>query len=380
MICQNKDLYGFQDGILYLFSQSVSFMFREFEYEFVNHLINCEEFNNDRYLQSRKIIMNIVHKSYDELFSLDNIFRAWEIFRRGKASKADVMDFEMHLEDNIFCLFEQLHNSQYKHSPYKYFQIFDNKKRDIYKAEVRDRIVHQIIYEYLLLLFKPIFIRDSYASLIDKGQYHAINAFRYFTKLAMGHKNNCYVLKCDVRKYFDNIDQNILFSLIKEKISCGKILGIIKEIMSSYDSIHLGKGIPLGNVTSQIFANIYLNVLDQYVKHEQKCRFYVRYNDDIVIVSRNKVELEKIRDKIIVFVKYKLSSEIPFEKTSIRKIGWGMDFLGFTILSKAVLLRDKTKNKMYSNINQENIHSYFSILKHCNSYNLRKKIISRFDK
>ena len=286
------------------------------------------------------------------------------------------MDFELHLEDNLFCLYEDLYNCAYEHSSYKYFQIFDNKKRDIYKAEVRDRVVHQIIYDYLLFLFEPEFISDSYASRIGKGQYRAINAFCYFIKLAYNNHKSCFVLKCDVRKYFDSIDQKVLFDLIKEKVVCEKTIEIIKKIIFSYVSSGPGKGVPLGNITSQIFANIYLNALDKYVKKELGCRFYVRYNDDFVIVSEFREELEKIRTKIIFFVKEKLLLDIPLEKTSIRKIAWSVDFLGFTILPEAILLRNKTKNKMYANISPKNAYSYFGILEHCNSYNLKRKILS----
>lgn len=286
------------------------------------------------------------------------------------------MDFELHLEDNLFCLFEDLCNCAYEHSSYKYFQIFDNKKRDIYKAEVRDRVVHQIIYDYLLSLFEPEFISDSYASRIGKGQYKAINAFRYFIKLAYNNHKSCFVLKCDVKKYFDNIDQTVLLDLIKEKVACKKTIEIVKKIISSHISLVSGKGVPLGNITSQIFANIYLNTLDKYVKKELGCRFYVRYNDDFVIIMESREKLEHIRNKIILFVKEKLFLEIPLEKTSVRKIDWGIDFLGFTILPNAVMLRNKTKNKMYANISSKNAYSYFGILKHCNSYNLKRKLLS----
>jgi len=305
------------------------------------------------------------------------MFSAWEIFRRGKTRKKDVMDFEMHLEDNIFSLYDEVKSDKYKHSPYAYFQIFDNKKRDIYKAEVRDRIMHQIIYDYLILCFEPVFITDSYASRKRKGQYKALKTFCYFTKLACSSNKECYVLKCDVRKYFDSIDHNILLDLIKEKVSCEKILKIITEIISSYhSSLGYQTGIPLGNITSQIFANIYLNTLDQYIKKELRCRFYVRYNDDIVIVFHNKKEIVATRDKILFFTKEKLHLDIPIQKTSIRKIGWGIDFLGFTVLPQAILLRDKTKNKIYANIERKNMHSYLSILKHCNSFNLKTKILA----
>jgi len=320
--------------------------------------------------------MCIIHKNYDELFSLNNIFEAWNKFRRGKSGKAGVMDFELHLEDNLFRLYEDLQDLNYKHSAYKHFQIFDNKKRDIYKAEVRDRVVHQIIYDYLLSLYNPEFISDSYASRVGKGQYKAVETFRYFIKLANNEHRPCFILKGDVRKYFDSVDQNILFDLIKEKIKCEKTLAIIKEIIESHIFSGPEKGIPLGNITSQIFANIYLNILDNYVKKELKCRFYVRYNDDFVIISESENELEKIRSKIISFVGDTLLLQIPLEKTCIRKISWGVDYLGFTILPKAVLLRNKTKNKMYANLSAKNIHSYFGILNHCHSHNLKKKILS----
>jgi hypothetical protein len=320
---------------------------------------------------------SIIHKSYDELFSLDNMFYAWKIFRRGKTRKKDTMNFEMHLEDNIFSLYEEIKNNKYRHSLYKHFQIFDNKKRDIYKAEVKDRIIHQIIYDYLLLFFNPSFISDSYASRKNKGQYKAVDTFRYFIKLASNTHRECYVLKCDVGKYFDNIDHNVLFDIIKEKVSCEKVLKIIQEVISSYhSSAYLQKGIPLGNITSQIFANVYLNLLDQYVKKELKCRFYLRYNDDLVFIFQNNKNIENIRDKVKLFVKEKLFLEIPFTKTSIQKISWGIDFLGFTILPEAILLRDKTKHKIYANINRKNIHSYFGILKHCDSHNLKTKILA----
>jgi RNA-directed DNA polymerase len=318
----------------------------------------------------------IIHKNYDELFNLNNIFEAWKKFRRGKTSKADVMDFEIHLEDNLFGLYEDLRYFTYKHSSYTHFQIFDNKKRDIYKAKVRDRVVHQIIYNYLLALFEPEFISDSYASRVNKGQYRAVNTFRYFIKLIQTSHRSYFVLKCDVRKYFENIDQKVLLDLIREKVPDDKIFIIIKEIITSYIFSECDKGVPLGNITSQIFSNIYLNVLDRHIKDELKCRFYVRYNDDFVIILESLEKLKEIRNNIIMFVKEKLLLTIPLEKTSLRKIDWGMDFLGFTILPKAVLLRNKTKSKMYTNMSLKNVHSYFGILKHCNSHHLKTKILT----
>jgi len=319
----------------------------------------------------------IIHKNYDELFNLDQMFAAWRIFRRGKTRKKDVMDFDTHLEDNMFSLWEEVNGDKYHHSLYKYFQIFDNKKRDIFKATIKDRIIHQIIYDYLSSVFNIEFISDSYASRKGKGQHLAIKTFYYFVRLAGAGRKRLYILKGDVRKYFDNIDHNILFGLIKEKVFDEKILKIIQEIISSYHSAAgFFKGIPLGNITSQIFANIYLNSLDQYVKKELRCRFYVRYNDDVAMIFQGQQQAEFIREKIMFFVKEKLSLTMPLEKTSIRKIDWGVDFLGCTLLPQATLLRNKTKAKIYANISRKNVFSYLALLKHHDSFNLKQKVLA----
>lgn len=350
-------------------------MLWKLENEVVCHFIKRNKLYNYRYFEFRKIIMNFIHKSYDQLFSLENIFDAWKKFRRGKSGKKDVMEFELHLEDNLFSLWEDLRCESYRHSCYEYFQIFDNKKRDIYKASVRDRIVHQIVFDYLVSMCDHEFIEDSCASRKNKGQYKAIAVFRYFIRLTLS-SGRCFVLKCDIRKYFDNIDQNILSDLILKKISCGKIFAVIEEIIKSYVFSAPGKGIPLGNITSQIFANIYLSVLDEYVKNYLKQRFYVRYSDDFLVISNSKERLETLRDKIVIYAKEKLLLEIPLEKTSIRKIIWGVDFLGHIILPKSALLRNKTKSKMLANINRKNAASYFGMLGHCNSYHLGRKALA----
>lgn len=287
------------------------------------------------------------------------------------------MTYELHLEDNIYQLCEKLKTGKYLHARYKQFIVVDNKKRQIHKAEVQDRIVHQIIHHYLLSHFEPDFIADSYASRTGKGQYRAISAFRYFVKLASGWCGFTYVLKCDIKKYFDSVDHHILLALIKKRINDQSILKVIEHIIRSYNSmLGKGKGIPLGNITSQIFANIYLDVLDKYIKNDLGCRFYLRYNDDIIIVSRSREKLVFYRNRIMAFAKSKLSLEIPHSKTTIRKISWGVDFLGYTILPKAVLLRNKTKLKIKVNIHPHNLNFYLGILEHCNCNNLRRKLFS----
>lgn len=288
------------------------------------------------------------------------------------------MSFSYHLEDNIFSLYEDLACGKWQHSAYEYFTVFDNKKRDIHKAMIRDRIVHQIIFDYLEGIFEAVFINDSYSSRKNKGSHQAIKTFRYFAKLVSdGNKRPCFVLKCDIKKYFNSIKPEILLKIIAEKVPDERILEIISLVIYSFHNY--GEGIPLGNITSQVFANIYLNGLDVFVKQELKARFYVRYNDDFVILDDSLTRLGQYLSKIRIFLETELQLEIPAHKATIRKPHWGVDFLGYTILPEAILLRNKTKGKMFDNLTEENASSYLGLLKHCNSYNLKQKIMSTFN-
>lgn len=303
---------------------------------------------------------------------------AWQKYKSGKTRKYDVMFFERHLEDNLFNLYDSLRFNTYQHSAYTHFQVFDSKKRDIHKAEVRDRLVHQIIFDYLEEIFEPLFIADSYSSRKQKGSHRAIQTFRYFSKLLQTKRGQVFVFKCDIRKYFNNVKQDILLKIIKGKVVDERIFEIIQVVVSSFkEENHIG--MPLGNITSQIFANIYLDKLDQFVKKELGARYYIRYNDDFVIMNNSKLVLEKYLPKIREFLDKKLKLEVPAEKTSIRKIEWGVDFLGYIILPNAILLRPKTKQKIFERLTEENIYSYLGLLKYCNSYTLKQKIISIFD-
>jgi len=320
----------------------------------------------------------VIHNGYNKLFSLVNIFRAWRMFRLGKTRKYDVLSFECHLEDNLFELFEDLSLGQYVHLDYTHFKVFDSKKRDIHKAYVRDRIVHQIIFDYLEEIYEPLFISDTYSSRKYKGSHKAVATFKYFAKLIQSDKRStCFVLKCDVRKYFNSVDKDILLLLISKKVTDQGILAVISNVIYSFEKNN--PGVPLGNITSQVFANIYLHELDEFIKEDLGVRFYIRYNDDFVILDNSEKRLMSYLPKIRDFLTSNLKLEIPESKSSIRKLNWGIDFLGYTILKNAVLLRNETKGKLFARINRNNTSSYLGLLKHCNSYTLTQKIISGFN-
>lgn len=328
------------------------------------------------------------------MIKVENILRAWLVFKAGKKAKSDVVLFERNLEDNLFALASKLKNGTYKHGKYKHFVVSDPKKRDIHKAEVRDRIVHQILYDYLVKLFEPDFIEHSYSSRIGKGTHKAVLQLKKFSeKIAKNNFGNCYSMKCDARKYFDNIDHCILFDILCAKVKNEQIRLILLEVINSFHTTS-GKGVPLGNVTSQIFANIYLNELDQFILKNLKICYYMRYNDDFIFLDSDPKRVCDIAKKAVIFVQKRLLLEIPKEKTVFRKLKWGIDFCGSIILPKAILLRHKTKKGMLKKLSYatekykkgdmaisdfvRTYNSYSGLIGHCNCYNLKNKIKNEF--
>jgi len=304
---------------------------------------------------------------------------SWREFKKGKTKRKDVLEFEFNLEDNIFQLYQELKTKTYKHSEYSSFYVQDPKLRHIHKAEVSDRIVHHLISKYLNQIYDKTFIFDSYSCRLNKGTHKAVNRLKQFSlKQSKNNKTNFYALKCDIRKFFDSIDHNILIIILKRRIQDNDILDLIIEIINSFQTVK-NKGIPLGNLTSQYFANIYLNELDQFIKHELKVKHYIRYTDDFVILDRNKGYLENIINPIEKFLKNRLNLSLHPDKIMIRKHNQGIDFLGYITLPRCRALRIKTKKRMFKKANQKNIQSYLGVLSHCNGYKLRKELENKID-
>ena len=330
---------------------------------------------------------------YDELISVKNLFESWRAYKKGKSRKRDVMEFERHLEDNLFALHQKLQKGNYSHDKYAYFRISDPKKRDIYKSTVRDRIVHQALYNYLCKIYEPLFIELSFSSRKRKGTHRAVAALSAETKNFRKNKEKCLAMKCDIRKYFENIQHQILLKILGKVILDKKVLDLLRIVVESFHK-ETGKGVPLGNITSQVFANIYLHELDKFVAKELGIKSYIRYNDDFIVLGNDKEKLFADIQQIKIFLQEKLALELPEEKTTFRKLGWGIDFCGCIVLPNAVLLRNKTKTRMFVKINSiaqkaalEKIsqsdfsvilNSYFGLLSHCRTYNLKSKIKNNY--
>ena len=285
-------------------------------------------------------------KLFHEVISVPNLLLAWNEFKKGKRKKSDVAHFELHLEENIFRLHDELRTKIYKYDPYKDFFVCDPKRRHIHKASVRDRVLHQALFRVLYNVFDKHFIFDSYSSRNDKGTHAGVsrlnNAIR---KVSKNWTVTVWVLKCDVRKFFDSIDHSILRELIVQRVDDEDILWLVDIIFSSFEK-EKGKGLPLGNVTSQLFANIYLNTLDQYVKHVMKVKYYFRYSDDFVIVHDDREFLLGCITDVAQFLSEKLSLELHPHKVEVRKVTQGIDFLGYVILPHAIVVRTKTKRRI----------------------------------
>ncbi len=294
---------------------------------------------------------------FHEVSSLANLFSAWNEFKRGKRKKDGVAEFELHLEEHLFNLHHQLRDKTYHHDPYEDFYICDPKRRHIHKASVRDRVMHQAVFRVLCPIFDKHFIHDSYSSRENKGTHKGVLRLKSAVQKVSGNwKKKSFTLKCDVRKFFDSIDHLVLKELITKKVNDRDVLWLLDIIFASFAK-EKGKGLPLGNVTSQLFANIYLNELDQFIKHTLKAKHYFRYCDDFIIVHQDGEFLEKSIIRIAQFLEEKLRLKLHPHKVEIRKVSQGIDFLGYVILPHAIILRTKTKKRIKRKV-KEGIVAY----------------------
>lgn len=295
------------------------------------------------------------HNLFERVISLENLYRAWEKFRRGKMNNTDVLSFARGLEDNIFSLHESLLKRTYRHGHYEHFFVNDPKRRYISKATVRDRIAHQAIVQVIEPLFEPSFIFDSYSSRKNKGTHAAvIRLEKFFRQATANYRFTVYALKCDVRKFFDSVRHDIVLNVIKRKISDENIIWLVQKILQSYcANDKLGRGLPLGNATSQLFANIYLNGLDYFVKENLRMRWYIRFCDDFIILHRSPTILGDLLHHIQRYLLQERDLELHPKKILIRKLSYGVDFVGQVLRPYYRILRLKTKKRIFNSVSRQ---------------------------
>lgn len=239
-------------------------------------------------------------------------------------------------------------------------------------------MVHQAIYRVLYHIYDKSFIYDSYSCRNNKGTHKGVKRLEEFVrKESKNYRNNILVLKCDISKFFDSIDHYILKSILFEKNLDEDTKWLIEKIINSFEKLS-NKGLPLGNVTSQLFSNIFLNKFDQFIKHRLKVKFYIRYCDDFVIVSKDKEYLKSLIPHIADFLKNELDLSLHPRKVEIRKLSQGIDFLGYVILPHYKVLRTSTKkrilNKAKLKISENTRQSYLGMLSHCRGFKISESL------
>lgn len=333
--------------------------------------------------------MKCYRNIFTQIVSIENLFAAWDEFRTGKMGKFDVQMFAQTVETQLFDLHRDLAAGTYRHGAYFAFQITDPKQRLIHKALVCDRIVHHALFSVLNPIFEPTFIANSFSCRVGKGTHKGVATVEQMLRsVSRNNTRPCYVLKCDISKFFASVDHVILPRLISRRLHDERTLVLLREIIGSFHSdfsTTFGwKGLPLGNLTSQLFANIYMNEFDQFIKHGLHIKNYARYTDDFVIVSNDREYLENLIPELQNFLTQHLELRLHPAKTFIRKYSQGIDFLGYVIFPNHRLLRTKTKHRimtrfhdrlleyshgLISNQQLEQIaQSYLGVLSHANMY------------
>ena len=329
-------------------------------------------------IRGMKIILT--HK-FEDIISLENLLEAWQEFLPGKSKRKDVQEFRAKLMDNILNLHHDLVYHKYEHGGYEAFKVHDPKTRNIHKATVRDRLLHHAIYRQLYPFFDKTFIFDSYSCRIEKGTHKAISRFnQLFLKVSKNNMGSCWVLKGDIRKFFASINHEILINILKDYIPDENIIWLLTKVIDSFN-FETGKGLPLGNLTSQLFANVYLNEFDRFIKHKIKAKFYIRYADDFVIMSDSRDWLENKVPIIKEFLWTNLNLEIHPNKIYIKTIASGVDFLGWVNFPNYRVLRQTTKRRMFrkleeNNYKEESLNSYIGMISHGNAKKIKLNILN----
>lgn len=320
---------------------------------------------------------------FDKIISFENLLKASRKAQKGKRFKNRTSEFNLNLEKNLFRIQGQLRCKNYQIGEYKNFYVYDPKKRFISALPYEDRVIQHALCNIIEPMFDQVFIYDNYACRRNKGSHRAVSRFTEYSR------RNKYALKCDIRNYFASIDHDVLLRIIQGKIKDPDALWLIRTIIESTQN----PGIPIGNLTSQIFANLYLNELDHYIKEKLHWRYYLRYMDDLALFSNDKNELKLIQTKISQYLG-PLKLRLHPNKCQIYKTEKGVKFLGYKIYPTHRLVlsqnlkRLRKRMKVYFQFLQKglssmqkitsSIQSWFGYAKHADSYHLRMGIMEKY--
>jgi retron-type reverse transcriptase len=324
---------------------------------------------------------------FDQIVSFENLLRAAQMAMRGKREKTSVSSFYFHLENEILAIQSELLAGRYRPAPYRQFEIREPKIRKICSSEFRDRVVHHAICNIIEPVFERRSIFDSYACRKGKGSHSAVIKCQRFTR-----KFEFY-LKCDIRKFFESVDHEVLKTLFRRLFKESRLLALLGIIVDhSVPGNEPGKGIPIGNLTSQHFANFYLGFLDHYVKNRLRVHGYVRYMDDFLLFFNDKSELHRLQARIEEFFARELKLSLKSRATIIAPVSQGVPFLGLRVFRNLIRIkrenlvrlrrhvRRKEQDFINGKISQKelilSINSVLGHLAHVNSLHERRRIFS----
>lgn len=329
--------------------------------------------------------MKRINDLYGKVTSFENLMIAAKKALKGTKSKTESLEFYFNLESNLINMQNELVSEIYEPGGYKYFKVFEPKEREIAVAPFRDRVVHHAIVNVIEPIYEKIFISDSYATRKNKGTHKAV------LKAQEMIKRNEWYFKSDIRKYFPSIDQDVILSILGRKIKDKRLLSLLEKVIRNGGAD--GKGLPIGNLTSQFLANVYLDRFDHFIKDELGFKFYVRYMDDFVIFDNDKEKLKVLRPKIEDFLKSELCLDLKESATYINKRLNGLSFLGMRVFPATVRINKinlkrtvkkmQIKAELYSagKIKDENItqsaQSITGYLKYFNTHALRCDLIAK---
>lgn len=369
-----------------------------------------------------------IFSEYNNKKLLIDLFQAYYDARSNKRNTLNALNFEMDYEHNIFKLHEEIINGNYKIKPSICFINYKPVQREIFAADFRDRVVHHLVYNYIAPIFDKTFINDSYSCRKGKGTHYGIKRVgKFIRSCSQNYHKDCYILKLDVKGYFMSIHRALLFEIVKGTLynyqnkanfDLQLVLGLLEQIIfndptknyimkgrkndwhglpPSKSLFHTGegKGLPIGNLTSQLFSNVYFNQFDHFVKKQLGIKYYGRYVDDFVIVHQNKNYLQQIIPVISNYLQKELMLTLHPKKIYLQHFSKGIQFLGAIIKPYRNYVSSRTKSNFYSTIKNWNtiikneeiltdiqkqeflctINSYLGIMNHYKTNNLKNRIM-----
>ncbi len=324
---------------------------------------------------------------FEEIISFQNLHRAALQASSGKKERIRVAHFLFHLEKELIRLQEDLEQDIWKPSAFRVFEIRDPKPRRISAADFRDRVVHHALCHVLEPVFDKRMIFDSWACRKNKGAHRAVKRAQSFCR------RNVYFLKCDIRRFFDNIDHLVLKQLLRRILKDTRLLNLLDIIIDHpLPGMEQGKGLPIGNLTSQYFANLYLGELDHQVKDAYGCKFYLRYMDDMLFFADTKEKLHELLDMVQDFIGARLLLRLKTSATQMAPVSEGIPFLGFRIFPGLIRVHGKSLRRYQKRLRHleaacingkismeeltPSIQSMIAHMRHANTQRMRQSLLS----